>query len=94
MKINKKKIVLAAAVFSAACNLNGCGVYGPPPDSDVFDDSYSIQTSGEDDSVVSDGDFSGDDTVHFRRDRIYSGSLRNETVSDLLSVSLNKEAQQ
>ncbi len=27
-----KKVLLVASVFAVAMNMNGCGVYGPPPE--------------------------------------------------------------
>lgn len=34
MKPNRKKLLVAAAIFPVALNMNGCGTYGPPPHAD------------------------------------------------------------
>lgn len=44
MKI--KKAAIAAAVFTAALNFNGCGAYGPPPDDEIeYEKTHSIVSS-------------------------------------------------
>lgn len=36
MKKMKKKLLVTAAIFTAALNMNGCGAYGPEPDDDMY----------------------------------------------------------
>lgn len=39
-----KKLAAAALMFAATLNMNGCGVYGPPPEDDIsFDPEVNIE---------------------------------------------------
>ncbi len=46
MKKIHKKLLLTAAVFSAAMNMNGCGTYGPPDDRS-YEPETEIQMESE-----------------------------------------------
>ncbi len=53
MKKIPKKVLFTATVFAAALNMNGCGVYGPPPEEANNEDVQVIEMQA-DNSVVGD----------------------------------------
>lgn len=44
MKINKKAVITAAVIFSAAMNLTACA-YGPPEDEEYYDPDYNMNVN-------------------------------------------------